>query len=117
MERRKLMEPAGITPPTKWAGRLAAAYEAIVARLGGLNSATPKPVYEALVGDFPELTLQARGCWVLAGCVVVWMCGWMDAGLVTRLCRRAPGRGTVQARYSLPPDPPASLLPHPSPSL
>lgn len=40
--------------------RLAAAYEAAVARLGGLQSATPKPVYEALVGDHPDITLQVR---------------------------------------------------------
>lgn len=38
--------------------RLEAAYEAAVAQLGGLAAATPKPVYEALQDEFPELTLQ-----------------------------------------------------------
>lgn len=58
VERHKVMQPQGIAPPTKWTGRLEAAYEAAVAQLGGLASATPKPVYEALQDEFPELTLQ-----------------------------------------------------------
>ena len=29
-----------------------------MARLGGLSSATPKPVYESLQNEFPEVTLQ-----------------------------------------------------------
>ncbi|PRW50934.1 g2-like myb family transcription factor [Chlorella sorokiniana] len=58
VERHKLMQPQGIAPPTKWTGRLEAAYEAAVARFGGLAAATPKPVFEALQDDFPELTLQ-----------------------------------------------------------
>ena len=55
------MEPAGITPPTKWAGPLADAYEAEVARLGGLAAAKPKPVFDVLqAAGFPDITLQAR---------------------------------------------------------
>ncbi|KAL4443692.1 hypothetical protein ABPG75_011429 [Micractinium tetrahymenae] len=57
-ERHKLMVPANITPPTKWCGRLEEAYEAAVARQGGLHSARPKALLEALQPEFPELTLQ-----------------------------------------------------------
>lgn len=38
--------------------RLEAAYEAEVARLGGLHAARPKQLLDALLPDFPDLTLQ-----------------------------------------------------------
>lgn len=44
--------------PTRWVGRLEEAYEAEVARQGGLHSARPKALLEALQPEFPELTLQ-----------------------------------------------------------
>lgn len=38
-----------------------AAYEAAIKGVGGLEAAKPKAVHEAIVAEFPELTLQARG--------------------------------------------------------
>lgn len=68
------MEPAGITPPTKWTGALAEAYEAELARLGGLQAATPKPLYAALTAaGFEHITLQAsRPGWLVDTVAGVW---------------------------------------------
>jgi len=47
-----------ITYTLNWGCRLEEAYEAEVARQGGLHSARPKALLDALQPEFPELTLQ-----------------------------------------------------------
>lgn len=40
--------------------RLEEAYEAAVVQLGGIYSARPRDIHQALAAEFPELTVQVR---------------------------------------------------------